>query len=229
MKYFVNFGNWIFRYRNIIFPIFYLTLFIPSPGLCSDKCSIIAGSLIIASGILVRSVTIGLEYIVRGGYKGKIYAENLVTGGIYSLCRNPMYLGNILLIAGFGIFANSMLFVLLFLPAFLVTYLAIIKAEESFLVNKFGEEYSRYRNSVNSLFPDFRKMNNAFKGFRFNWNRILIKEYNSLYVYFCGIGLILLYKEMISFSVFLSAWIVLTFLYLTIKFVKKRYVMKPKG
>jgi protein-S-isoprenylcysteine O-methyltransferase Ste14 len=222
MKHFINFGNWIFRYRNIIFPLFYLALFIPSPNICSDKCSITIGVLIIVSGILIRSVTIGLEYIVRGGYKGKIYAENLVTGGIYTLCRNPMYVGNILLIAGFGIFANSLLFILLFSPLFLITYFAIIKAEEAFLTEKFGEEYVDFKNNVNSLLPDLRKINSAFKGYRFNCKRILIKEYNSLYIYFSGIELILLYKEMISFSVFLEIWIVTTLIYFTIKILKKR-------
>jgi len=120
MKFFITFGNWIFRYRNAIFPFFYVALFIPSPDIFANKYAIILGALIIISGIMVRSLTIGLEYIIRGGSKGKIHANKLVTGGIYSICRNPMYLGNILLILGFGIFANSLLFTALFSPLFLI-------------------------------------------------------------------------------------------------------------
>lgn len=225
MKNFINFGNWVFHYRNYIFPVFYLALFIPSPEILSSEISLIAGITIITIGIFVRCLTIGLEYIVRGGQNRKIYADKLVTGGIYTLCRNPMYLGNILLILGFGIFANSMLFVFLFFPLFLVIYLAIIKAEEGYLENKFGDEYKNFRQNVNMLLPDLRKVNKAFKGHRFNVKRIIVKEYNSLYIYFSAIGLILLYKGILSLQIFVILWIVISLIYFIIKLLKRKSVI----
>ena len=110
-------GTRLFHYRNIPFPIFYLTLFIPAKPILQDNLQAeVIGSIIILAGISVRSITIGLVYIARGGKNRTIYAEDLVTGGIYSLCRNPMYFGNILLLFGFAFYANSLLFILIFFP-----------------------------------------------------------------------------------------------------------------
>lgn len=217
----VKFGNWIFRYRNFIFPLFYAALFIPSPQIFEVTFALITGSIFIAAGIAVRAITIGLEYIIRGGYKRQIHANTLVTGGIYSICRNPMYLGNILLILGFGIFADSLLFIMLFFPAFLIIYYAIIGAEEAFLTEKFGQEYTGYKTKVDAIIPDISKIKTAFKGYSFNWKRILIREYNALYLYFSGIELLLLYNKIIDLKTALISFGITTVFYLTLKLLKK--------
>jgi protein-S-isoprenylcysteine O-methyltransferase Ste14 len=217
----VKIGNFLFHYRNILFPLFYAALFIPSAVLVPTNLALIFGSLIIISGILVRSVTIGLVYIVRGGSKRKIHAENLVTDGIYQVCRNPMYLGNILLILGFGIFSNSILFVGLFFPLFCFIYAAIIKAEENFLIGKFGDEYVVYVNSTNALIPNLNRIPKAFSGRSLDFKRIIKKEYNSLFIYFSGILLLLLYHDLISLTTFVVWFITLLILYLAIKGLKK--------
>ncbi len=221
MKFFITFGNWIFRYRNAIFPFFYVALFIPSPDIFANKYAIILGALIITSGIMVRSLTIGLEYIIRGGSKGKIHANKLVTGGIYSICRNPMYLGNILLILGFGIFANSLLFTALFFPLFVLIYYSIIKAEEAFLTRNFGEEYARYKVKVKAIIPDLSKINSALKGYKFNWKRVFLREYNSLYIYFSGIELLLFYHNILGLNTFLILFAITSVLYAVTKILKK--------
>ena len=133
----VKLGNWLFKYRNILFPLFYAALFIPSPIIFqSERWALEIGLLFIGTGILIRCITIGLVYIIRGGSKRQIHAETLVTDGIYKVCRNPMYLGNILLLLGFGLFSNSLLFTLIFMPLFVFFYVAIIWAEEGLFVKK---------------------------------------------------------------------------------------------
>lgn len=72
----------------------------------------------------------------------------LITEGVFSKSRNPMYCGMFLFLLGFGIaFRNvfSMLMPFVFLT--LINYLFIPK-EEKLLEEKFGEEYSQYKNSV---------------------------------------------------------------------------------
>lgn len=217
----VQFGNWIFHIRNFLFPVFYIVLFIPSQKVFHHQVvADLLGFLAIGAGILIRSITIGLVYIIRGGKNRQIYADDLVTEGIYSVCRNPMYLGNILLLLGFGIFTNSLLFLLLFFPLFVFFYYSIIKAEEAFLYNKFGQQFESYRTSVNALLPEFGKLRNAFRGHEFNWKKVLKKEYNSLFIYFAGILLILFYQNRISLNVFLTVFIVFGFLYIWIKLLK---------
>lgn len=217
----VQFGNWIFHVRNFLFPFFYIALFIPSQKVFHDQViADLLGFLAIGAGILIRSITIGLVYIVRGGKNRQIYADNLVTGGIYSVCRNPMYLGNILLLLGFGILANSLLFLILFFPLFVFFYYSIIKAEEAFLYNKFGQQFEIYRTSVNALLPDFRRIKNAFGGQEFNWKKVLKKEYNSLFIYFTGILLIFYYQDKLPLQIFLIVFVALSFLYLVVKLLK---------
>ncbi|MEY4150530.1 MAG: hypothetical protein RL555_1134, partial [Bacteroidota bacterium] len=91
----VSIGNFFFKYRNIIFILFYGALFLPSPALFTEaSCGptyywwpIILGLLITVLGQAVRGATIGLAYIVRGGKEGKPYADGLVTEGIFRHCR----------------------------------------------------------------------------------------------------------------------------------------------
>ncbi len=93
----VKLGNFLFHYRNVLFPVFYLLLFVPSPLLFSNSLiAAVAGFVIAFIGQLIRALTIGLIYIVRGGKDRRIYAEGLVTEGIFFHCRNPLYVGNIL-------------------------------------------------------------------------------------------------------------------------------------
>lgn len=125
----VKLGNFLFHCRNFLFPIFYAALFIPSEQILPQNAAILYGLLFIFLGIVIRCITIGLVYIVRGGRNRSIYANELVVDGIYEVCRNPMYLGNLLLLLGFGILSNSFLFMVLFFPLFCLFYYAIIKAE----------------------------------------------------------------------------------------------------
>jgi protein-S-isoprenylcysteine O-methyltransferase Ste14 len=217
----VKLGNWLFHFRNFLFPLFYIALFIPSPPVFENTCTAsVTGLILIFAGITVRCITIGLVYIVRGGNNREIYAEGLVTGGIYTICRNPMYLGNLLLLSGFGFFADSLIFILIFFPLFVFFYIAIIKAEEAFLINKFGKDFEDYRKNTNSIFPDLRNIGQAFKGHTFKWKKVLSKEHNSLFVYACGILLILLYNDQINLKTMIVILITISLVYGIIKYLK---------
>jgi len=222
----VKFGNWVFHNRNWFFALFYATMFIPSSALSENMgVQIGLGLAIFLFGVISRGITIGLEYIVRGGLYRQIYADKLVTSGIYSICRNPMYFGNLLILLGIGIFANSALFVFLTVPIFVFLYAAIILAEQSFLENKFGEEYNLYKKNVNAIIPDFTKIKKAFKGQEFNLKKVIRKEYNSFYLYLGGLLLLLLYQKHISFIYFLIIGVILLVSYLTIRFLKKKNML----
>jgi len=221
----VKIGNWFFHYRNYLFPIFYLALFAPSPDIISTgNLPYIAGLIIVVLGILVRVVTIGLVYILRGGRSRKISANELVTEGIYSVCRNPMYLGNILLLLGFGIYANSLLFLFVFFPFFCFIYLAIIKAEEDFLIKRFGEEYIEYKRNSYSIIPKLGNVGKLFSEYKFNFVRVINREYNSLYIYSSGILLLSWYHQMFGYKVFAISFGSLTIVYLIVKYLKRRGV-----
>ncbi|WP_234737006.1 methyltransferase family protein [Tellurirhabdus bombi] len=195
-------GNFFFKYRNVLFIFLYLALFIPSPPLFSAAnfgptyyiWPIALGLLITVTGQLVRGATIGLAYIVRGGRDKKVYADHLVTEGIFNHCRNPLYVGNILMLAGVGVLANSLLYVGVFIPLFLFIYQAIVLAEENFLRGKFGPSFDAYCQRVHRWFPSLSGLGNTFSGMHFNWRRWILKEYNTQFVWLTGITLIILLK-----------------------------------
>jgi protein-S-isoprenylcysteine O-methyltransferase Ste14 len=197
----IGIGNFFFKYRNFLFIFLYGLLFVPSPPLFSESAfgrnywliPVILGLLITVSGQAIRGATIGLDYIMRGGKEGKVYADDLVTGGMFRHCRNPLYVGNILMLLGVGIISNSLIYILVVMPVFLFIYQSIVLAEENFLRNKFGEVFENYVKKVNRWVPDLRNISNTFGGARFNAVRWMIKEYGTQYVWLTGITLILLF------------------------------------
>ncbi len=238
----ISIGNFFFRYRNFLFLFLYLALFIPSTPIFSREgfgpdyflWPVIFGLLITVSGQLIRGATIGLAYIIRGGKEGKVYAEELVTGGIFNHCRNPLYVGNILMLCGVGVLSNSLLYVAVFIPFFLFVYQAIVLAEEKFLRNRFGEQYDRYTKTVNRWLPNVNGISSTFKSMEFKWRRWILKEYNTQYIWLSGITLILLFKypeitnEDARLRNILLAIILplLGFTYLLVRYLKKSGKMK---
>ncbi|CAG5068279.1 hypothetical protein DYBT9623_01008 [Dyadobacter sp. CECT 9623] len=195
-------GNFFFKYRNNLFIFLYLLLFVPSPMLFKPEhfgekyylYPIILGLLVTFAGEIIRGITIGLAYIIRGGKDKKVYAEKLVTEGIFNHCRNPLYVGNILMLLGVGILSNSLFYVGVVMPLFLFIYQAIVLAEENFLRNKFGAQFDAYCSRVNRWLINFRGISNAFDGMQFNYKRWVLKEYNTLLVWLLGIFAILIFK-----------------------------------
>ena len=76
------------------------------------------------------------------------FTTGLVTNGLYKISRNPMYLGMLIILFGFGIYLGN-LTPFLILPAFYIVITEMqIKREERMLEEKFGEEYLVYKNKV---------------------------------------------------------------------------------
>src|SRR5258708_7716709 len=62
------------------------------------------GIVIAFFGQACRALAIGqAENIRRGGRQKKVSAQNLITHGVYAQTRNPLYLGNLLIICGLGL------------------------------------------------------------------------------------------------------------------------------
>ena len=188
----VEIGNFSFRYRGYLLPIAIILLLIPSPDLARD-CGTVGwiGLGFALYGQAIRIGTIGFDYIIRGGKNHKVYAEKLVTGGVYSLVRNPMYVGNFFLLVGLAFASDSWLFVLLGVPLSLFMHRAIIAAEENFLRNKFGAEFDTYCANVPRWVPKLTGWGKAFAGMHFNWMRVLAKEYFTPFDYLAAVCIVI--------------------------------------
>jgi protein-S-isoprenylcysteine O-methyltransferase Ste14 len=194
----VALGNFLFHRRNVLFPAFYLFLFVPSPTITERAAEIMGlGFVVAAAGQAIRIATIGLKYIIRGGRGRMVYAEDLVTEGIFAHCRNPLYVGNILIVAGLGVMSNSILFNLVATPVFVFMYAAIVRAEEAFLRGKFGAAYDAYARDVNRWLPRLGGLGETFASMEFNWRQVLIREYTTTYIWLSA-AVLLVMKNLAS-------------------------------
>jgi protein-S-isoprenylcysteine O-methyltransferase Ste14 len=184
----VRIGNFLFHYRNGLFPIALILLLLwPGPRIfASDLLAVGVGVAVALVGQLLRAVTIGLAYIKRGGKDRQVYAETLVVEGVFAHCRNPLYLGNLTVLAGVGLAANSLLFMAIGMPFFIFAYLAIIAAEENYLRQKFGQQFIDYCARVNRLLPNFAGFKATLHEMEFHWRRLIVKEYGSTFAWTAG-------------------------------------------
>ncbi|MDB4901745.1 MAG: isoprenylcysteine carboxylmethyltransferase family protein [Mucilaginibacter sp.] len=75
-------------------------------------------------------------------------ANSLQVSGVYSVSRNPMYLGLLLLYAGLVFLAGNW-WTIIFMPVLITAItLLIILPEEHYLQREFGETYSLYKEKV---------------------------------------------------------------------------------
>lgn len=75
-------------------------------------------------------------------------SDHLVTSGPFSFTRNPIYLGNTMLMIGIGLIAGIVWFILLAPVAAFVTQKLAIEREERHLEIRFGKKYRDYAKKV---------------------------------------------------------------------------------
>lgn len=183
----VTIGNALFHWRNGLFPITFLAIALlsrPQYFLSDPRWDLALDALGLAvalAGQALRAVVIGLAYIVRGGKDRRIYADALVTEGLFAHSRNPLYVGNMMVYAGLFLVLNSTLGYLVGVPFFLFAYICITLAEENFLGGRFGAEYAEYCRRVPRYLPKLQGIGETVRGMSFDWRRLVRKEYGATF------------------------------------------------
>ena len=175
-------GNWLFRWRSYV-PLLLLALFLgamyeypeanASAGVKWEMFSL----LVSFAGLGIRILTIGYTPKNTSGRNTRSQvADTLNTSGIYSLVRNPLYLGNYLMALGFALFTALWWVPVIYSLVFWLYYERIIFAEESFLRDKFGEPYLAWAAEVPPFLPRLRGYQPA--PLAFSLRNVLRREYN---------------------------------------------------
>lgn len=104
--------------------------------------------VVLGLGIVVVSIR---SFVVAGTTPNPMQPRNateLVTSGAYSLSRNPMYVGDTVMLSGIAVWIGSVLSLVL-IAAF-VWYIDRfqIASEEKALTEIFGDRYAAYRSRV---------------------------------------------------------------------------------
>jgi protein-S-isoprenylcysteine O-methyltransferase Ste14 len=228
---FNQWGNFFFHTRNYLFPVFLLALlFIWQPVALTGAAScyvMTVGILMVALGQVFRIVTIGLAYIVRGGRNRRIYAEDLVTGGLFSHCRNPLYVGNILIAIGYLFVAGNWGSIIVGSLAFLAIYRLIVHSEETFLSAKFGQPYADFCADVPRWIPKFEGIVDTIKAYQFDWPAVAVKDGGTIFMsVMVPVSLIAwklhLANQLANYqTVLIAITVIMTSAFLTVRFLKK--------
>jgi len=135
--------------------------------------------LVSSSGLLIRAITVGFIPTGTSGRNTKRFrADVLNTTGMYSVCRNPLYLGNFLAIFGLVLAFQNIWFAALSVLAYSLYIERVIAAEEEYLVEKYGQQYREWAERTPLIIPRPSLWKKADLSFSFK--TVLKREYSGV-------------------------------------------------
>lgn len=81
--------------------------------------------------------------------------KSFINDGIYSICRNPLYLFSFIAFIGILFIKGQMLLLIFSIICYLIIYHLTILGEEAFLSEKFGDDYKEFLKTTPRFFPKF--------------------------------------------------------------------------
>lgn len=142
-------GAVLFKYRGFL-PVPFLLVPLLAPGTQTVRGWLIGG-LCIAVGEAIRIAGVSAAGGVTRRRSRKV--ERLVTYGIFAWMRNPLYVGNALIWAGFVIGSGVLWLLPLAAALFALEYSLIVRYEEGVLESIFGSEYVEYKRRTPRWIP----------------------------------------------------------------------------
>jgi protein-S-isoprenylcysteine O-methyltransferase Ste14 len=111
------------------------------------------GTILVIAGLLTTSA--GRRALLRNGTNVNPSQPTtvLVTEGVFRLTRNPLYVGVSVALCGVALGLALDWMLILILPASVILHFAVVRREERYLEQKFGDAYRRYRERVPRYFP----------------------------------------------------------------------------
>jgi protein-S-isoprenylcysteine O-methyltransferase Ste14 len=198
-QFLISYGELLFRYRNIGFPIIAVLLLVAfEPGRSKttyrEILTDLIGFMLAGAGQVIHITTLGTAWIRRGGHNKEIHADRLIMSGWYTHCRNPIYIGNLLVVIGLLIMFNNFIVFVIALATIVFSYHAIVITEEKYLIQHFGVEYNSYCQSVPRWWPIFKGLSNTARSTAIHWRWAIAKAYTSAYSWVVMMVLILTCK-----------------------------------
>lgn len=234
-------GAFLFRWRSYL-PLLLLVFALPALAEAARMEQVLGERLshgwvyfcigISYAGQLVRCLTISF---VPAGTSGrgtkKQSADVLNTTGMYSIVRNPLYLGNFLAMLGLAMSLMVWWFVAIFVLSYWLYIERIIWTEEAFLSARFGKAYDEWCARTPAFIPDVSLWRPA--DLAFSLRTVLRREYHGVLAiaaaYFSIEAILDLGMEGESLADWIvedSAWVYLfaagCLIYLALMFLNKR-------
>jgi len=169
-------GNFLFRYRSylpVIIIVAGLTVFVQTQLTTEAPSWInyfnISCFAVSALGLIIRIIAVGYSADNTSGRntsQGQI-ADEINATGLYSICRHPLYVGNYFMWLGIAMLTLNFWFIIAFTLLYWLYYERIIFAEESYLIDKYGDKYTNYSANIPAFVPTFSKWKTPSNSFSF--------------------------------------------------------------
>ncbi|MCW5962258.1 MAG: isoprenylcysteine carboxylmethyltransferase family protein [Pyrinomonadaceae bacterium] len=108
----------------------------------------IAGALLIVAGLGLILIARSKMQKAQTNIEPWKPTKAIISDGIYSVSRNPIYAAMIIIYFGATLIVNSVWFVPFLPVVILAMHYGVILREEKYLERKFGDEYLAYKNRV---------------------------------------------------------------------------------
>ena len=107
--------------------------------------------VLIPGGIILIIVGVSLAVLARREFTR--YSQptdpgfptsRIISTGVFSVSRNPLYLGGIFILAGISLAFNLLWILILLIPSIVACHYILVAPEERYLATRFGEQYRLY-------------------------------------------------------------------------------------
>jgi len=128
----------------------------------------------------------------------RLKAVRLINWGPFSLVRNPIYIANATIFAGFSILSGLLWMFPVVLVAFWFWYDAVVRREEAFLGTTFPVEYPEYLRTTGRWIPKLHFRNRPADVPPYPFLRILRRERGLVIGVSVGTSIVLLFRWLLS-------------------------------
>jgi len=189
-------GSWLFRQRSWLPVPIALVLLLVRWGMLRHPILPVAGPFLVLAGEGLRWWAVGQIGVISRTRSTRL--GPLITTGPFTLCRNPLYVGNLLIWAGFTVWSGLLWMLPITLGIFIVYYRSIIEWEEALLTERFGEAYTEYVSVTPRWWPRLDRLPAALSASAMHpWRQVAFSERGTLAAIAVG-AILLVIRQLVS-------------------------------
>lgn len=194
----------LYRFRGLVLGLLAIALVVDPPSFfperfCINEC---VGGILVAIPLFIASayLRIRTRQFIGEHTRGKFHdADKLVTVGVYSCVRHPLYISNTGFAVGFTfLHLGVSLWVVPFVLIVVFFEMTLARIEDRFLEGRFGETWRAWARVTPAFFPHFVKLP-SFRPQRTFWQAFFADRSTWLWLLFCNLVLVL--RKLVVFYV----------------------------
>ena len=162
------------------------------------RAPLLAWHLVLGLSLVALGISLRLWCILQiGGSARKtsrLKAVRIISWGPYAIVRNPIYVANTTIFAGFTVLSGHLWAIPLVILGFWAWYDGIVRREEKFLQESFPEDYRAYAASTSRWIPSIRFSHRPAEIPPYPFLRALKRERGLLIAVSVGLSMVICFR-----------------------------------